>query len=100
MKKKIIIIFYFILISSSFADEKMKLGLDVFYNKAECSSCHVLSSAKSDGIIGPNLDELAPTKEKVILAVTRGIGVMPSFEGILNSKEIEAVSYFVFESTK
>ena len=78
----------------------MKLGLDIFINKADCSSCHVLSSAKSDGIIGPNLDQIRPSMDKVILAVTRGIGVMPSFEGILNSKEIEAVSYFVSESTK
>ena len=83
-----------------FSDEKMDLGLDIFNNKAECSSCHKLKSANSNGEIGPNLDQLRPTFEQVLLAVTRGIGVMPAFDGILNLKEIEVVSYFVSESTK
>ena len=83
-----------------FSDEKMDLGLDIFNNKAECSSCHKLKSANSNGEIGPNLDQLRPTLEQVLAAVTRGIGVMPAFDGILNLKEIEAVSYFVSESTK
>ena len=83
-----------------FSDEKMDLGLDIFINKAECSTCHKLKSANSNGEIGPNLDQLRPTFEQVLAAVTRGIGVMPAFDGILNSKEIEAVSYFVSESTK
>ena len=83
-----------------FSDEKMDLGLDIFNNKAECSSCHKLKSANSNGEIGPNLDQLRPTFEQVLASVTWGIGVMPAFDGILNSKEIEAVSYFVSESTK
>ena len=83
-----------------FSDEKMDLGLDIFNNKAECSSCHKLKFANSNGEIGPNLDQLRPTFEQVLAAVTRGIGVMPAFDGILNLKEIEAVSYFVSESTK
>ena len=83
-----------------FSDEKMDLGLDIFNNKAECSSWHKLKSANSNGEIGPNLDQLRPTFEQVLAAVTRGIGVMPAFDGILNLKEIEAVSYFVSESTK
>ena len=100
MKKKIIITFYFILVSSAFADERMVSGLDVFNNKGQCASCHQLNSAKSEGVIGPNLDLLRPTFDQVIAVVTRGIGVMPAFEGILDLKEIEAVSYFVSESTK
>ena len=83
-----------------FSDEKMDLGLDIFNNKAECSSCHKLKSANSNGEIGPNLDQLRPTFEQVLAAVTSGFGVMAAFDGILNSKEIEAVSYFVSESTK
>ena len=83
-----------------FSVEKMDLGLDIFNNKGECSSCHKLKSANSNGEIGPNLDQLRPTFEQVLASVTWGIGVMPAFDGILNSKEIEAVSYFVSESTK
>ena len=100
MKKKIVIIIYILLINPVFSDEKMDLGLDIFINKAECTTCHKLKSTNSNGEIGPNLDQLRPTFEQVLTAVMRGIGVMPAFDGILNSKEIEAVSYFVSESTK
>ena len=83
-----------------FADERMKLGLEVFNNKGQCATCHKLTAANSNGEIGPNLDLIRPIMDQVVSVVTRGIGVMPAFEGILNSKEIEAVSYFVSESTK
>ena len=36
---------------------------------------------------------------QVVSAVTNGISVMPSFEGMLSSEEINAVAYYVFEST-
>jgi len=98
--KKIILTLIFLFFSSlAFADPKMELGLEVYNNKAQCGVCHVLQAAGSDGQIGPNLNQLKPLKSQVILAVTNGIGVMPPFEGILSSEEIEAVSYFVFTST-
>ena len=76
----------------------MDLGLNIFNNTAQCSTCHVLKAANSNGALGPNLDEIRPIKEQVINSVKNGIGVMPSFEGILTEEEIEAVSYFVSES--
>ena len=78
---------------------QMELGLEVYNNKAQCGMCHTLQAAGSEGQIGPNLDQLKPLMEQVIAAVTNGIGVMPSFEGMLSSEEIEAVSYFVSTST-
>ena len=36
---------------------------------------------------------------RIINAVKNGIGVMPSWEGILSQEEIEAVAYYVFNST-
>ena len=94
-------LFAFLLIFSSpvFADSKMELGLDVYNDKAQCGMCHTLQAAGSKGQIGPNLDQLKPLMAQVIAAVTNGIGVMPSFEGRLSSEEIEAVSYFVSNST-
>jgi mono/diheme cytochrome c family protein len=81
------------------ADSKMKMGLDVYNNKAMCGSCHILSTTGSTGKIGPNLDDLKPQIPQIILAVTNGIGVMPAFEGMLTSEEIEAVAYFVSTSS-
>ena len=77
----------------------MNLGLEVFNNKGECATCHTLKAASSTGNIGPNLDVLKPQIEKIIYVVTNGIGVMPSWEGILTAEEIEAVAYYVFKST-
>ena len=78
---------------------QMELGLEVYNNKAQCGMCHTLQAAGSDGQIGINLDQLKPSMQQVVSAVTNGISVMPSFERMLSSEEIEAVSYFVFTST-
>ena len=98
--KKILSILSFIFINNnSFADDMNKLGFEIFNNKAQCSACHALQSARSDGNIGPNLDMLKPQILQIINAVTNGIGVVPSWDGILTPEEIEAVAYYVFKST-
>ena len=99
MKKILFILLFFILVNNSSADDKMKLGLEIFNNKAQCGTCHILQSAGSEGEIGPNLDQLEPKISQVIYVVTNGIGVMPPWGGILSSEEIEAVAYYVFNST-
>jgi len=99
MKKIFLICFISIISNSVFADDKMELGLDVYNNKAQCGTCHTLKAADSSGGIGPNLDQLKPQISQIVMAVTNGIGVMPSWEGILTLDEIEAVAYYVFNST-
>ena len=100
MKKIILLLFLLISSSPIFADTKMELGLEVYNNKAQCGVCHILQSAGSEGQIGPNLDQLKPTISRIISVVTNGIGVMQAWEGILTHEEIEAVAYYVFNSTK
>ena len=97
--KKILLIFFFIFSSSVFADDQMILGLEVYRDKAQCGTCHTLQAAGSEENIGPNLDQLKPTIPQIIYAVTNGIGVMQAWEGILTDEEIEAVAYYVFNST-
>jgi cytochrome c6 len=98
--KKIILIFLIILFNeNTFADDQMKLGMDVYKNKAMCGTCHRLKAAESIGDIGPNLDMLKPQIPQIIYAVTNGIGVMQPWSGILTVEEIEAVAYYVFTST-
>jgi len=99
MKKILLILLVVTFSSSTFADPKMELGLDVYNNKAQCGVCHTLQAAGSAGDIGPNFDQLTPTIPQIISAVTNGIGVMPPWEGILTDEEIEAVAYYVFNST-
>ena len=98
--KKILLILLFLTFSSSaFADSKMDLGLEVYNKKAQCGVCHVFKAAGSDGQIGPNLDLLKSSKERIIYTVANGIGVMPAFEDTLTMEEIESVAYYVFNST-
>ena len=97
--KKILFVFFLIFSSSVFADDKMFLGLEVYNNKAQCGTCHTLHAADSVGNIGPNLDQLKLQMPQIIAAVTNGIGVMPPWDGILTYAEIEAVAYYVFNST-
>tara|TARA_B110000014_G_C19866899_1_gene448926 strand:+ start:344 stop:649 length:306 start_codon:yes stop_codon:yes gene_type:complete len=100
MKKNLIIFLVLLFSTPLFADDKMNLGLEVFNNKAQCGTCHALKASGSSGEIGPNLDMLKPQIAQTIYAVKNGIGVMPPWEGILTTEEIEAVAYYIFNSTK
>ena len=98
----VVLLFSFSLTINLKADsEKMVLGLEIFNNKAMCSVCHVLKAAGSTGNIGPDLDDLKLSEEQIRDVVTQGFGVMPAFgeEGLLTSEEIDAVSYYVTNSS-
>jgi cytochrome c550 len=73
-----------------------------------CGSCHVLESAGTDGVVGPDLDNrLAPsgpaegeaidgTKGRVLSAILTGVdGRMPA--GILQGEQAEIVAQYVAE---
>ena len=79
MKKIILIIITTIFTTSSFADDKMTLGLEVYNNKAQCGVCHSLQAAGSVGYIGANLDQLKPSIGRIIYVVTNGIGGMEAW---------------------
>ena len=99
MKKNLFFLLIFFLYNNAFADNKMNLGLEIYNDKAMCGTCHTLKAAESDGQIGPSLDMLKPKISQIIYAVTNGIGVMPAWGDILTQEEIEAVAYYVFNST-
>ena len=91
MKKLLILIILFIT-SSSYAEDLVKIGENIFYNKEACINCHILNAA--DG--GNN----QLSKEHVINIVTNGYGVMPAYKDKLTEKEIEAISIFVSKEGK
>ena len=99
MRKILFTILIIFLNNIVFADDKMKLGMEVYKNKAMCGTCHSLQAAESVGEIGPNLDLLKPQIDQIIYVVTNGIGVMQAWDGVLTPEEIEAVAYFIFNST-
>ena len=77
------------------ADELFNKGKEVFLGAGNCAACHTLSDAGSNVNIGPNLNEIRPDIQRILMAVRNGIGVMPAMEGILSDEEIEAVAYYV-----
>ena len=101
MKTKLVflLLFNLLLFNKTFSDEKFDLGKDIFLNAANCAACHSLKDANVVGNIGPNLNEIKPDIGRVVNSVTNGIGVMPSFLQILSEDEINAVAYYVSESS-
>jgi len=75
----------------------LELGRTVFTQKAApaCAICHTLADAGSSGAIGPDLDELKPSKETVLKVLKEGMGVMPSFAETLSQEDMEAVASYV-----
>jgi len=69
-------------------------GKQVF-ETAGCTSCHTLKDANATGTVGPNLDDVKPSRDKVVERVTNGKGVMPSFKGQLTPQQIAAVAAYV-----
>lgn len=74
-----------------------ELGRQLFLEEAQppCGICHMLADAESAGTIGPNLDQLRPTKERVLQAMESGPGAMPDFTDSLTEEEMDAVAEYV-----
>ncbi len=95
-----IVIFIFISFGQIlYAEEILDLGKNIFLGKGNCATCHSLSDAGSNTDIGPNLNLIKPDVGRVVMTVTNGIGIMPAYEDILTSEEIEAVALYVSEKS-
>ena len=77
------------------SDEIFEKGKIIFLGQGNCVACHTLADAGSDVNIGPNLNQIRPDINRVILAVTNGIGVMPAYQGELTEEEIESIAHYV-----
>jgi mono/diheme cytochrome c family protein len=60
-----------------------------------CASCHTLAAAHAKGTVGPDLDQLKPSKAVVVRQVTNGGGGMPAFGGRLSTEQIDAIAAYV-----
>ena len=90
--KKIILLTFILIPTNLIAEDLLKIGEDIFYNKEACINCHILNAA--DG--GNN----QLSKEHVVNIVTNGYGVMPAYRDKLSEKEIDAVASFVSKEGK
>ena len=92
---KTLLFLIFLSIVNANADELFNKGKEVFLGSGNCAACHTLSDAGSIGEIGPNLNQIRPQVQTILMSVRNGIGVMPAMEGILSDEEIEAVAHYV-----
>ncbi len=69
------------------------------FASAGCGGCHTLKAAGSTGTVGPNLDQLKPPLDRIVIQVDNGGGPMPAFKGQLTDKQIQDVAAFVYAST-
>lgn len=78
-------------------DPALELGRLVFTDSAQptCATCHALRDAGATGMVGPNLDQLRPDSQRVVNAVTTGVGIMPSQKDVLRPDQIDAVAHYV-----
>jgi cytochrome c6 len=90
-----LLILLYSLVFQANADELFNKGKEVFLEAGNCAACHTLSDAGSIADIGPNLNQIRPQVQTILMAVKNGIGVMPAMEGILSDEEIEAVAHYV-----
>ena len=51
------------------ADELFNKGKDVFLGAGNCAACHSLSDAGSIADIGPNLNQIRPQVQTILMAV-------------------------------
>jgi cytochrome c6 len=95
--------------SESAAEEvpsSLQEGKDLFVTN--CGACHTLAEAGTDGVIGPNLDDLlappsasapdpATIKPRVLSAINNGVaGRMP--KGVISGQQAEEVANFVSQA--
>jgi mono/diheme cytochrome c family protein len=73
-------------------------GKSVFAS-AGCGGCHTLKAANASGNVGPNLDTVKPSEDKIVHQVENGGGPMPAFKGQLSATQIQDVAAFVYAST-
>ena len=75
-------------------------GKEVFLGESGCSDCHTLADAGSTGTIGPDLDAVKPSYDKVVSQVTNGGGGMPAFSDKLTEEQIQDVAAYVSSVTQ
>ena len=75
-------------------------GKSLFLNAVPaCVICHTLSDAGSEGAVGPVLDEIKPSAQRVAKALRNGLGSMPSYGAKLTESQIDALARYVSKAS-
>jgi DMSO/TMAO reductase YedYZ molybdopterin-dependent catalytic subunit/mono/diheme cytochrome c family protein len=77
-------------------------GRALFTADAEppCGVCHTLADAGTQGVVGPNLNQLAPDAARVTQALQNGVGTMPAYKDRLTPQQLSDLAAYVTEATR
>ena len=80
----------------------LEQGRKLFQTDADpaCAICHTLADAGTKGKIGPVLDELKPSEERVLNALKNGKGGMPPFVDHLTADQMKTLAKYVSTVTR
>jgi len=67
---------------------------------SNCAGCHTFAAAGTSGKVGPNLDQISLTADRIAEQIRNGGGGMPPFQGQLTDEQIQALAKYVFENRK
>jgi cbb3-type cytochrome c oxidase subunit III len=67
---------------------------------SNCAGCHTFAAAGTNGMVGPNLDQISLPADRIAEQIRNGGGGMPPFGGQLTDEQIQALAKFVFENRK
>jgi mono/diheme cytochrome c family protein len=67
---------------------------------SNCAGCHTFAAAGTNGKVGPNLDQISLTADRIAEQIRNGGGGMPPFQGQLTDQQIQALAKYVFENRK
>jgi mono/diheme cytochrome c family protein len=67
---------------------------------SNCAGCHTFAAAGTNGKVGPNLDQISLTADRIAEQIRNGGGGMPPFQGQLTDAQIQALANYVFENRK
>jgi len=81
-------------------DPEYMVGKSLFLKAVpSCAICHTLNDAKSEGSVGPVLDEIKPNAQRVSMALRNGLGNMPSYSAKLSDSQIQALARYVSKAS-
>lgn len=77
--------------------EAEQQGRELFVEGASppCGTCHTLSEAATNGSVGPNLNALGPSEERILEAMSNGVGVMPTYGESLSEDQMRKIAAYV-----
>jgi len=74
-------------------------GRTIFLEETDpsCGRCHIVEDAGTTGRLGPNLNTLVATEDRIVSAILNGAGTMPGYADKLTPEQVRLVARYLTE---